>query len=216
MKGKHFTEKESQILEEIMIHRRTELGKNFINKEIPQTTIERLLFAALHAPSVGFSQPWEFVIIRDQSIKAKIKASFESENKKAKEIFKNRPLYNQFQLEGIITTPVNIAVFYKPSPTPILGQTSMEKSGMYSVCLAIQNLWLMARAENIGLCWVSILDEKQVKTILNAPLENQLIAYLCIGYVTEFTERPQLEISNWEKRKSKEAVVYYDSYKRQM
>lgn len=215
MKGKRFTEKESQILEEIMIHRRTELGKNFINKEIPQTTIERLLFAALHAPSVGFSQPWEFVIIRDRSIKAKIKASFESENEKAKQIFKNRPLYHQFQLEGIITTPVNIAVFYKPSPTPILGQTSMEKSGMYSVCLAIQNLWLMARAENIGLCWVSILDEKQVKSILNAPSENQLIAYLCIGYVTEFTERPQLEIANWEKRKSKESVVYYDSYQRQ-
>ena len=212
MKGKHFTEKERQILEDIIIHRRTELGKNFINQEIPDTKIERLLFAALSAPSVGFSQPWEFVIIRDPSIKAKIKTSFETENKKAKEIFKNKPLYNQFQLEGILTTPVNIAVFYKPSPNPVLGQTSMDKVGIYSVCLAIQNLWLMARAENIGLCWVSILDEEQVKTILNAPPENQLIAYLCIGYVTEFTERPQLEIANWEKRKSKEAVIYYDSY----
>lgn len=212
MKGRLFTEKERQILEDIIIHRRTELGKNFINKEIPDATIERLLFAALRAPSVGFSQPWEFVIIRNPSIKAQIKVCFEQENAKAKKIFKNQPLYNQFQLEGITTTPVNIAVFYKPSHTPILGQTSMDKSGMYSVCLAIQNLWLMARAENIGLCWVSILDEEQVKTILNAPSENQLIAYLCIGYVTEFAERPQLEIANWEKYKSKEAVVYYDRY----
>ncbi len=212
MKGRIFTETERQILEDIIIHRRTEFGANFINEEIPDTIIERLLLAALHAPSVGFSQPWEFVIIRDPSIKAKIKASFAQENEKAKEIFKNRPLYNQFQLEGITTTPVNIAIFYKPSPTPVLGQTSMDKVGIYSVCLAIQNLWLMARAENIGLGWVSILDEKEVKTILNAPPENELIAYLCIGYVTEFTERPLLEIVNWEKRKLKEAVIYYNSY----
>lgn len=212
MKGRIFTEQERQILADIIVHRRTEFGENFINEEIPDTKIERLLLAALLGPSVGFSQPWEFVIIRDPSIKAKIKASFEKENEKAKEIFKDKPLYNNFQLEGITTTPVNIAVFYKPSLTPVMGQTSMEKVGPYSVCLAIQNLWLMARAENIGLGWVSILDEKEVKTILNAPPENELIAYLCLGYVTEFTERPLLEIVNWEKRKLKEAVIYYDSY----
>ncbi|OZH54065.1 oxidoreductase [Hydrocoleum sp. CS-953] len=212
MKGRTFTEQERQILADIIVHRRTEFGENFINEEIPDTKIERLLLAALLGPSVGFSQPWEFVIIRDSSIKAKIKASFERENEKAKEIFKDRPLYNHFQLEGITTTPVNIAVFYKPSPNPVMGQTSMEKVGPYSVCLAIQNLWLMARAENIGVGWVSILDEKEVKTILNAPPENELIAYLCLGYVTEFKERPLLEIVNWEKRKSKEAVIYYDGY----
>ncbi len=212
MKGRIFTEKERQILADIITHRRTEFGGNFISQEIPDTTIERLLLAALNAPSVGFSQPWEFVIIRDPLIKAKVKASFARENEKAKEIFKNKPFYNQLQLEGITTTPVNIAVFYKPSPNPVMGQTSTDKVGPYSVCLAIQNLWLMARAENIGLGWVSILDEKEVKTILNAPPENELIAYLCIGYVTEFTERPLLEIANWEKRKLKEAVIYYNSY----
>ncbi|NES92780.1 MULTISPECIES: 5,6-dimethylbenzimidazole synthase [Okeania] len=214
MKGRIFTEQKRQILEDIIVHRRTEPVAKFINKEIPDLVIERLLFAALHAPSVGFSQPWEFVIIRDPSIKAKIKASFERENEKAEEIFKDRPLPHQFQLigTGITTTPVNIAVFYKPSSAPVLGQTSMDKVGPYSVCLAIQNLWLMARAENIGLGWVSVLDEEEVKTILNAPPENELIAYLCIGYVTEFTERPQLEIANWEKCKSKAEVIYYNSY----
>ncbi|NES66694.1 MAG: 5,6-dimethylbenzimidazole synthase [Okeania sp. SIO2D1] len=214
MKGRIFTEQERQTLEDIIVHRRTEPVAKFISKEIPDLVIERLLFAALHAPSVGFSQPWEFVIIRDPSIKAKIKASFERENEKAEEIFKDRPLPHQFQLigTGMTTTPVNIAVFYKPSPNPVLGQTCTEKVGPYSVCLAIQNLWLMARAENIGLGWVSILDEKEVKTILNAPPENELIAYLCLGYVTEFTERPLLETANWEKRKSKAAVIYYNSY----
>ena len=212
MKGRAFTEQESQVLADIIINRRTEFGKNFISKENPDSIVERLLSAALHAPSVGFSQPWEFIIIRDPLIKAKVKDSFMKENEKAKKIFKDKPFYNQLQLEGITAAPVNIAVFYKPSPNSVVGQTSQEKFGPYSVCLAIQNLWLMARAENLGLGWVSILDEKEVKMILNAPLENELIAYLCIGYVTEFTERPLLEITNWEKRKLKESIIYYDGY----
>ncbi|NER52571.1 MAG: 5,6-dimethylbenzimidazole synthase, partial [Symploca sp. SIO1A3] len=64
----------------------------------------------------------------------------------------------------------------------------------------------------IGVCWVSILDEEQVKQILNAPVENELVAYLCLGYVKEFTDRPQLELANWERRKSQESLIYYDSY----
>jgi len=212
MKGRYFKQQERQVLEEIIRHRRTELGQNFLNKEIPETVLERLIWAALKAPSVGFSQPWEFVIIRDLSIREKIKDCFEVENEKAKKIFSDQPLYNHLKLEGITTTPVNIAIFYKPSATPTLGQTSMDKSGPYSVCLAVENLWLMARAENIGVCWVSILNEAQVKQILNAPLENELVAYLCLGYVTEFTERPQLEIANWETRKAKESLIHYDSY----
>ncbi|NEP02223.1 MAG: 5,6-dimethylbenzimidazole synthase [Symploca sp. SIO2E9] len=212
MKGKSFKEQERQILEDIILHRRTELGDNFIDREIPNVVLERLLWSALQGPSVGFSQPWEFVIIRDQSIKEKIKACFEIENEKARKIFSDKPSYNRLNLEAINITPINIAVFYKPSSTPILGQTSMNKMGVYSVCLAVQNLWLMARAENLAISWVSLLDENKVKDILHAPAENELVAYLCIGYVKEFTELPQLEIANWEKRKRKEEVIYYNSY----
>lgn len=183
MKGKSFTDKERQILSDIIINRRTELGENFLDTEIPDSVIERLISAALYAPSVGFSQPWEVVIIRDPSIKAQIKACFEIENEKAKKNFKDRPLYRGLKLEGIMKTPVNIAFFYKPSSTAVLGQTSMDKTGPYSVCLAVQNLWLMARTENLGVGWVSILDEEKVKNILNAPIENELVAYLCLGYV---------------------------------
>ncbi|NER99972.1 MAG: 5,6-dimethylbenzimidazole synthase [Symploca sp. SIO1B1] len=212
MKGRYFKQQERQVLEDIIQHRRTELGKNFLNQEIPETVLNRLIGAALAAPSVGFSQPWEFVIIRDLSIREQIKDCFEVENEKAKKIFQDKPLYSQLKLEGITNTPVNLAIFYKPSPSPTLGQTSMEKTGPYSVCLAIENLWLMARAENIGVGWVSILDEEQVKQILNAPVENELVAYLCLGYVKEFTDRPQLELANWERRKSQESLIYYDSY----
>ena len=212
MKGKLFTEQERQILEDIIIHRRTEFGGNFIDKEIPDRQLERLIFAATHAASVGYSQPWEFVIIRDRAIKAKIKACYETEQQKAKAIFHKQQDYEQLQLEGITETPINIAIFYKPTSHPVLGQTSIDKVGPYSVCLAVQNLWLMARAENIGVGWVSILDEQKVKAILHAPPENQLIAYLCIGYVKEFRDRPQLESIGWGTRKATESVLFYDSY----
>lgn len=215
MKGKLFTERERQVLEEIIRHRRTIRGPNFLSRDIPETILNRLMWAALTAPSVGLSQPWEFVIIRDKSVKDQIQACFDDENEKAKKIFSDRPLYNQFQLEGITATPVNVAIFYKPSETPVLGQTSMKKAGIYSVCMAVQNLWLMARAENIGLCWVSILDEDKVKQILNAPPENELVAYLCLGYVKEFTVRSELETSNWATIKSKESLIYYEGYQNQ-
>lgn len=212
MKGRAFTEQERQTLEDVISHRRAELGKNFISKEIPDDILERLFWAAMKAPSVGAVKPWEFVVIRDPAVKSQIKDCFEVENEKAKKIFSDKPLYQEFKLQGIMTTPVNVAVFYKPSTTPVLGQTSMPKTGLYSVCLAIQNLWLMARAENIGVCWVSLLDEERVKTILNAPPENELVAYLCLGYVTEFKARPELELKNWQKSKSKDEVIYYETY----
>ncbi len=212
MKGRSFTEQERKALEEVILHRRTELGTNFLSKEIPDEVLERLLWAAMAAPSVGYSQPWEFVIIRDSSIKAQIQACFEIENEKAKKIFSDKPLYKDLKLEGITKTPINLAVFYKPSPKPVLGQTSMEQVGAYSVCLAIQNLWLMARTEDIAVGWVSLLNEEKVKTILNAPPENELVAYLCLGYVTEFKHRPELELLNWQKSKSKDEVIYYETY----
>ena len=86
--------------------------------------------------------------------------------------------------------------------------------GLYSVVCAIQNMWLMGRALNIGIGWVSLINQRKVKSILNAPKENQLIAYLCIGYVSEFLTQPALEILQWEKKKKKDNVVFYDQYKK--
>lgn len=210
MTNKLFTVQDRQTLEDIIIHRRDVRGNRFTNQDVSEEAINKLLFAALHAPSVGYSQPWEFVVIRNLALKQQVKDSYERENTKATDIFKDRPLYQKLRLEGIIEAPVNIAVFYKPSSQPVLGQTSMNQVGLYSVVCAMQNMWLMARAQNMGLGWVSILDEAKVKQILKAPPENQLVAYLCIGYVAEFLERPELEMLGWEKYKGLESVIYYD------
>ena len=212
MKNKQFTADEQAILEEIMMYRRDVRGNKFTQKPVPEEAIQKIFMAASLAPSVGFSQPWEFLVIRNEDTKRKVVESFEAENQKANALFegKKKELYSRLKLEGIREAPVNIAVYYTSSKKPVLGQTSMKEAGEYSVVCAIQNMWLMARAMNIGLGWVSIIDPEAVKGILKSSPENKLIAYLCIGYVDEFLESPELEMLDWEKRKELQSVVYYD------
>ncbi|PSL46691.1 cob(II)yrinic acid a,c-diamide reductase [Chitinophaga niastensis] len=214
MEGKHFEETAVAVLQDIILHRRDVRGNRFLSKPLEEEVVDKLLTAALNAPSVGFSQPWEFVLIRDEAVKQRIKASFNEENEKAVPVFseEKQPDYIRLKLEGIMEAPLNIAVFYKPSDKPVLGQTSMEEAGLYSVVCAVQNMWLMARALNIGIGWVSILDAEKVKHILNAPMENKLVAYLCVGYTNGFYTQPELEILQWEKRKMKQAVVFKEGY----
>jgi 5,6-dimethylbenzimidazole synthase len=160
-----------------------------------------ILEAGISAPSVGYSQPWKFVIIKDEKIKNSLVENFTQENTKAKEIFKKRDLYNSLKLEGIKEAPINIAVLYEPKKDAVLGMTSMKKMGEYSVVCAVQNMWLMARALNIGIGWVSILDEQEVLHTLKSPKGTQLIAYLCVGYVDEFYKESELKTLGWEREK---------------
>lgn len=210
-----FTAANIETLEKIILARRDVRGNRFVDTSVSQKDIDKILFAGVNAPSVGFSQPWEFVIIKDLDIRNKIKESFFEENEKAKQLFKKKKsdAYTQLKLEGIIESALNIAVFYKPSEHPILGQTTMKEAGVYSVVCAIQNMWLMARALDIGLGWVSILDPNKIKSILNAPNDRQLIGYLCLGHVDKFYENPELERLQWDKRKNINDVVIKESYK---
>ncbi|WCC43263.1 5,6-dimethylbenzimidazole synthase [Tenacibaculum finnmarkense] len=209
-----FTPENIETLEQIILARRDVRGNRFLNTPISKEDLDKILFAGVNAPSVGFSQPWEFVVIKDLKIRNKIKDSFFEENEKAKTLFegKKADAYTQLKLEGIVESALNIAVFYKPSQHPVLGQTSMKEAGVYSVVCAIQNMWLMARALNVGLGWVSILNENNVKTILNAPDDRQLIGYLCLGHVDKFYENPELERLKWEKRKNINDVVIKECY----
>lgn len=209
-----FSTDDQEVLEKIMMLRRDVRGNRFIDSEVSNNDIEKILRAGSLAPSVGFSQPWEFVVIRNKSTKQAIADNFEQESNKARQLFddQQRDRYAKLKLEGILETPVNIAVFYRPSLEPVLGQTSMLAMGEYSVVCAVQNMWLMARAMNIGIGWVSILEANAVKEILNAPQQNKLVAYLCVGHVDEFLDKPELEILKWKKRKTEESAVYQDSY----
>ncbi|WMS87022.1 5,6-dimethylbenzimidazole synthase [Pleionea litopenaei] len=210
-----FNQSHSELLEEIMRLRRDVRGHLFTSEPVSEEEIEQLLYCATLAPSVGFSQPWSFVVVRDLDTRKKIHASFSIENNKAASKFTGdkQAKYQQLKLEGILEAPVNLAVFYQPSKFPVLGQTSMDKMGEYSVVCAIQNMWLMARSMNLGMGWVSILDPDVVKQALAVPIDFQLIGYLCIGYVKEFYSKPELERKNWAARKSAEQIIHYERFK---
>ncbi|MFT5579067.1 MAG: 5,6-dimethylbenzimidazole synthase [Paraglaciecola psychrophila] len=214
MNNKSFSQQDEATLASILAARRDVRGNNFTAKAVSDESLEKILQAASLAPSVGYSQPWEFVLVRDQAIKTQIAASFEEENLRAENTFseQKKPLYSSMKLEGIVEAPVNIAVFYRPSKGPVLGQNTMLEMGEYSVVCAVQNMWLMSRTMNIGMGWVSILNPETVKNILNAPPENKLIAYLCVGYVETFLDRPELEINQWQSKKPLADAVYHDSY----
>ncbi len=197
-----FDDNSIETLRKIILARRDVRGNSFINKKIDDDILDEILSAANCAPSVGFSQPWRFVIIKDNKKREEIYQEFLKENKKAKEIFKDKKLYSKLKLEGIKESYINLAVLYEKPKTSILGQTSQRKMGEYSVVCAIQNLWLMARAYGIGVGWVSILKPKNVKKILGIKKEYKLIAYLTIGYVDKFLDEPELLKLNWEKKKS--------------
>ncbi|WMC09918.1 5,6-dimethylbenzimidazole synthase [Oceanimonas pelagia] len=214
MTSRLFSQDERRLLEEIIIHRRDIRGNRFTAQPVSDEAIETLLLAALHAPSVGFSQPWEFVVVRDPAVKQQVAASFQQENEREATRFEDarQAAYRRLKLEGITEAPVNLAVFYKPVQQPVLGQTAMPEMGPYSVVCAVQNMWLMARALNLGMGWVSIVDPERVKELLQAPPHNRLVAYLCIGHVTEFPATPELESLRWEKRKQLEQVVFSEGY----
>jgi 5,6-dimethylbenzimidazole synthase len=214
LNGKLFTATDAGLLHEIICHRRDVRGNRFLNRPVQEEVLRQLLDAAIHAPSVGFSQPWEFVLIRDAAVKRRVKDSFTEENKNAMAVFdtEKQSAYALLKLEGIVEAPLNMAIFYKPSEKPVLGQTSMDEVGVYSVVCAVQNMWLMARALNIGIGWVSILDPEKIKLILNAPVHNKLVAYLCVGYTDGFYTQPELELLQWERRKEAHAAIVHESY----
>ena len=198
------------------VYSRRDVRSHFTAEPISNNTITKILHAAHHAPSVGFSQPWNFVLIKDNETKKIIKESFETERKRAAELVKGskRSEYLSFKLEVIMESPVNICVTYDPTKFGpfVIGRTSIPEAGIYSVCCAIQNLWLAARTEGLGLGWVSILSNSILKDQLDLPEHVVPVAYLCLGHVTNFESKPDLERAKWLPRLDLKDVVYYEKW----
>lgn len=196
-----FKKKDLNTLKNIIASRRDIRGNNFIDKNISNKKLKIILESALNAPSVGYSQPWEFIVV-DEEKKNLVYEHFTKAFNKSKTKFLDKPLYNSLKLEGIKESNINIAVYYKKSSSNVLGQTYMKRTGEYSVVCAILNMWLTARALNIGMGWVSILKPKKINKIFGIDKnEYKFIAYLCFGYTKEFYNEPELKKLKWNKKK---------------
>jgi 5,6-dimethylbenzimidazole synthase len=210
-----FSEQEKRGLYKAIYSRR-DVRSHFNSKPINDDILSRILHAAHHAPSVGFSQPWNFILIKDTNTKKKIKESFEKEKNRSSELVEEpkRSKYLSFKLEGILESTVNLCVTYDPSKFGpfVIGRSSIPEAGLYSVCCAIQNLWLSARTEGVGLGWVSILSNDTLKEILDIPEHVVPVAYLCLGYVDDFAKKPDLETAGWLPRLELKDVVYFEKW----
>jgi len=213
--SEEFTDEEKKGLYKAIYSRR-DVRSHFISKTIKEDVLFRILNAAHHAPSVGFSQPWNFILIKNITTKKKIKDSFEEEKNSSSKLVEEpkRSKYISFKLEGILESPINLCVTYDPSKFGpfVIGRSSIPEAGLYSVCCAIQNLWLAARTEGIGLGWVSILSNDILKKVLKLPEHVVPVAYLCLGYVDEFAQKPDLETVGWLPRLDLKDVVYYEKW----
>jgi len=213
--GNNFNEQEKDGLYKAIFSRR-DVRSHFTSEPIDDKILTRILNAAHHAPSVGFSQPWNFILIKNEETRKKIKESFILENKKASELVEDpkKSKYLSLKLEGILESAINLCVTYDPTKFGpfVIGRTSIPEAGIYSVCCAIQNLWLASRAEGVGVGWVSILSNEELKKTLNLPERVVPIAYLCLGHVTEFAEKPDLETKGWLSRLKLDDVVYYEKW----
>lgn len=194
------------------IHERRDVRSQFRPDPIPADVLARLLQAAHHAPSVGFMQPWDFLVIDSVSIRKDVLAIFDSENEKAASNYTGEQgaNYRSLKLQGILESPLNICITCNRSRggTHVLGRNSIVETDLFSTCLAVQNLWLAARAEGIGVGWVSILNQAQLSQTLRLPPEVYPLAYLCIGYVSEFLDQPELQAAGWRSRLPLEALVH--------
>jgi len=183
---------------------------------VPDDVLHRILLAAHHAPSVGFMQPWNFIVIRDPATRARIKEVFLRENQRAAANYTEArgDLYRSLKLEGLEEAPINLCVTCDRtrSGPHVLGRNTIVDTDLYSTCCAVQNLWLAARVEGVGVGWVSILDSDELRRILDIPDHVVPVAYLCVGYPGEFIETPELERRGWAGRVPLEDLIYRERW----
>ena len=198
------------------IRERRDVRRGFLPEPIPDELLNRLLEAAHNAPSVGMMQPWRFIVIRDFAVRQAIHEIFLDANQMARDSYEGEQQKNYagMKLEGILEAPQNLCIVCdsQSSQGHQLGRRTMPETALYSAVCAIQNLWLAARAEGVGVGWVSILEPNRVRRALEIPEHITLVAYLCLGYVEAFAGVPDLERSGWEKRTPLEHVLSFDRY----
>ena len=210
-----FTQEARDAIYHAIFSRRDVRGQ-FLPTPVPDEVLSRILTAAHHAPSVGFMQPWNFLVVRSQDTKRRVQGAFAKAHAEAAGMFEGdrRATYQKLKLEGIIESPVGICITCDRERTGpvVVGRTHMKTMDLYSSVCAVQNLWLAARAEGLGVGWVSIFHQADLQQALGIPKGITPIAYLCVGYVSHFHAKPELETAGWLPRLPIEDLVYFDQW----
>jgi nicotinate-nucleotide--dimethylbenzimidazole phosphoribosyltransferase len=199
-----------------VMRERRDVRTGFRQDPVPDEVLTRVLAAAHTAPSVGFSQPWDFLVLRSAETRARVhQLAVEQRAAYAASLPTARAkAFKGLKVEAILDTPVNIVVTADPTRggRHTLGRFSQPQMAPYSSALAVENLWLAARAEGLGVGWVSFFDERELATTLGLPEHLEIVAYLCVGFVDEFPAEPELETAGWAKRRPLSWVVHTESY----
>ena len=205
-----FTNEEKEAVYKAIYNRRD--IRSFLPTPVPQEKIQHILQAAHHAPSVGFMQPWNFIIISSDDVKKKLAWAAEKERRALAIHYEGEKetKFLNLKIEGLKEAPITICVTCDPTRggSHVLGRNSIPETDILSTACAIENMWLAACAEGLALGWVSFYKKNDVRDILGIPPHIDPIALLSIGYTDYYPDKPILEIANWEKRRSLEELIF--------
>ncbi len=201
-----------------VISERRDVRRGFRPEPVEAEVLGRVLAAAHAAPSVGFSQPWDFIVITDHARRARVRSLAQRSRQEYEAALPGARTraFDRLKTEAILEAPVNIAVTCDPTRggRHTLGRHAQPQTAAYSAVLAVANLWLAARAEGLGIGWVSFFDERELAAELGLPGHLEVVAYLCVGYVSEFGAEPELELSGWARRRPLAWAVHSEQYGR--
>jgi 5,6-dimethylbenzimidazole synthase len=202
-----FTQTEIDVVYRVIESRRD--MRHFLPDPIEEALLERLLRAAHMAPSVGFMQPWQFIRIRDRELRSQLHRLVEAERlATARALGEREAEFLRLKVEGIHDcAEVLVTTLMAGREEHVFGRRTLPEMDFASAVCAIQNLWLAARAEGVGMGWVSLFDPEALRVLLRLPEGSRPIAVLCLGYVAEFYEQPLLETLGWAARKNLNDLV---------
>lgn len=199
-----------------VIRERRDVRVGFRPDPIPDDVLVRILEAAHHAPSVGFSQPWDFVVIQDRDTRARVHDIVQRQREAYARALPGARAraFSGLKVEAILDTPLNIVVTvdHTRGGRHTLGRHAQPQTAAYSAALAVENLWLAARAEGLGVGWVSFFSERELARELGLPPHLEIVAYLCVGYVEEFPPEPELSLGGWAQRRPLAWAVHREQY----
>jgi len=212
MKNKRYSDNDINAIYRVIEQRRD--MRHFTSEPVTKELLNRLIRAAHFAPSVGFMQPWRFIKISSFPLRQQIHQLVEQERiSTAEELGVREDEFMKLKVEGLLEcAEVLVVSLMADRDKHIFGRRTLPEMDVASVSCAIQNMWLAARAEGIGLGWVSIFDPKKLANLLNIPASAKPIAILCIGHVEEFYDKPMLESEDWAKRQKLEYLVFENQW----